>query len=80
MDDYEENVAPFEEASDEATSSRIEAADVVFDTVPTTLVGIRAKIDFAMSVDHVTGLLIDNEGRIQTFLETLYETARLIAA
>ena len=74
------NVAPLEEASDEATSSRIEAADAVFDTVPTTLVGMRAKIDFAMRVDHVTGLLIDNEGRIQTFLETLYETARLIAA
>jgi hypothetical protein len=27
---------------------------VVFETVPTTFPGMRAKIDFAMSADHVT--------------------------
>jgi hypothetical protein len=77
-DDYEENVAPFEEAADEATNKRIEAAYAIFDTVSTTLAGMRAKIDCAMSVDHIAGLL--TEERVQTFLETLYESARLIAA
>ena len=70
-DDYEANVAPFEEAAYKATSNRIEAAYAVFGTAPTTLAGMRAKIDWARSVDHVTGLLVDNEEQIQNFLNTL---------
>ena len=41
----------------------------------TTLAGMRAKIDWARSVDHVTGLLVDNEEQIQTFHKRS-ETAR----
>ncbi len=77
--DYDENVAPLDEASDQACSIRIDAAYAVFDTVPTTLAGMRAKIDFAMSVDHVTELFIDGDERVENFLETLYACARLIA-
>ena len=77
--DYEENVAPIEEASDQATGARIDAAYAVFDTVPTTLAGMRAKIDFALSADHVTGLLNDEDEILGNFLDTLYESARLIA-
>jgi hypothetical protein len=81
--DYEENVAPLQGASTGATSARIDAAYAVFDTVPTTLAGMRAKIDFAMSVDHVTDLLSAQDegerGTLGDFLETLYESARLIA-
>ena len=40
---------------------------------------MRAKIDWAMSVDHVTGLLSDTDERLGNFLNTLYESARLIA-
>ncbi len=77
--DYEENVAPIEEASNQASSARIDAAYDVFDTVPTTLPGMRAKIDFALSADHVTGLLNDEDEILGNFLDTLYESARLIA-
>ena len=78
-DDYDSNVAPFEEAADEACSIRLNAVYEVFDTVPTTLAGMRAKIDFAMSVDHVSELLEDGDERVGNFLETLYASARLIA-
>jgi hypothetical protein len=41
--------------------------------------GMRAKIDFAVSVDHVTELLMSGtEEPLENFLDTLYETARLI--
>jgi hypothetical protein len=40
---------------------------------------MRAKIDFAVSVDHVTELLMSGtEEPLENFLDTLYETARLI--
>jgi hypothetical protein len=40
---------------------------------------MREKIDFAMSVDHVTELLMNGtEEPLGNFLDTLYETARLI--
>ncbi len=77
--DYEENVAPIEEASDQAASTRIDAAYAVFDTVPTTLAGMRAKITWAMSVDHVTELFIGTHESLGNFLDTLYASARLIA-
>ncbi|MGO9399728.1 MAG: hypothetical protein ACLP19_18075 [Xanthobacteraceae bacterium] len=78
-DDYDENVAPLEEASDQAASTRIDAAYAVFDTVPTTLAGMRAKITWAMSVDHVTELFIGTHESLGNFLDTLYASARLIA-
>ena len=78
-DDYDENVAPLEEASDQAASTRIDAAYAVFDTVPTTLAGMRAKITWAMSVDHVTELFVGTHESLGNFLDTLYASARLIA-
>jgi hypothetical protein len=79
-DDYDQNVAPVEEASERATHKRHEAMVAVFETVPTTLAGMRAKIDFAMSVDHVTESLTDTETfePLCSFLNTLYESARLL--
>jgi hypothetical protein len=62
-----------------------DAAEAIFKTVPVTLAGMRAKIDFAFHVEHVTELLLNN-GREETegdtprqFIETLYEAARLLA-
>jgi hypothetical protein len=81
-EDYEKNVAPIEEAADTATDKRIEATYAVFDTVPTTLAGMRAKIDFAGSVDHITETLQQTHDpeRLKDFLETLYECAARLAA
>jgi hypothetical protein len=81
-EDYEKNVAPIEEAADTATDKRIEATYAVFDTVPTTLAGMRAKIDFADSVDHITETLqqAHDPERLKDFLETLYECAAHLAA
>jgi hypothetical protein len=44
--------------------------------------GVRAKIDWALSVDHVTDLLINNadDEVFGNFLNTLCEAAQLIAA
>jgi hypothetical protein len=69
------------DGSDTASTARIEAMHNVFGTVPTTLAGMRAKIDFATSVDHVTECITDSEDtdRLRNFLETLYESAQLIA-
>jgi hypothetical protein len=78
-DDYEENVTPFREAIDEAFEKRIDAMNAVFEIVPTTLAGFRAKIDFAMSVQHVRAAFTDNNEDLGNFLDTLYESARLIA-
>ena len=49
--------------------------------VPTTFAGMRAKIDFALSEDCVTELLIGDQEHeaLGTFLETIYESARLTA-
>jgi hypothetical protein len=52
----------------------------VFSTVPTTLAGVRAKIDFALSVDHVTECLRNGyDELLGDFLETMCESARLTA-
>ena len=79
--DYEANVLPAEEACERASDKRHEAMEAVFETVPTTLAGMRAKIDFAMSVDHVTECLTNTETTepLGDFLNTLYESARLLA-
>jgi hypothetical protein len=55
--------------------------EAVFATVPTTLAGMRAKIDFAMSAAHITDCL-QHTGTAEPlcdFLETLYEAARRLA-
>ena len=46
-------MALFEEASDLETCKRLKAMDAVFGTVPTTLAGMRAKVDFALSGEHI---------------------------
>jgi hypothetical protein len=78
-DDHEENVAPIEEAADTANSALFDVIRRVFETVPTTLAGFRAKIDFASSERHITELLADDDKDLGNFLDTLYESARLIA-
>jgi hypothetical protein len=77
-DDYEENVAPFDEACDRAYLKRYDAMQAVFEIVPATLAGMRAKIDFAVSADHVVGPLTEDE-TLQDFLNTLYECAQSLA-
>ena len=54
----------------------------VFETTPTTLEGLRAKIDFAGSVDHITESLQQTHDprRLKDFLETLYECAAQLVA
>jgi hypothetical protein len=42
-----EELEDLEDAAYDAASERIEAMHTVFETVPTTLAGLRAKIDFA---------------------------------
>ena len=51
----------------------IDVFDRVWDMVPTTLSGMRAKIDFAARLDQFADADRD-------FIETLYESARLITA
>ena len=50
----------------------------VFEIVPTTLAGMRAKIDFAVSADHVTDPLTNDE-TLHDFLNTLDKSASLLA-
>jgi hypothetical protein len=71
-------------AQGNASGRRVFATGSVFETVPTTLGGIRAKIDFALSRDFVTDLLLrsakdDPDELVRNFIETLYEGARVIA-
>ena len=79
--DYEKNVTPFEEAYEKADDNRVDAMKAVFETAPTTLAGLRAKIDFVMSGPDVTECLTcaTTDEPLRNFLETLYESARLIA-
>jgi hypothetical protein len=73
-DDYELTVLPVHDAVDAAFEKRYAAQMAVFDTAPTTLAGIRAKIDFAFSADYVTESLTGdgNNNNLRSFLETLY--------
>jgi hypothetical protein len=70
---------PVEEEA--ALAKESAAADIIFKTVPTTPAGIRAKIDFAFSVNHVTNHLKSeiSDVPLRTFLDTLYEAARTLA-
>jgi hypothetical protein len=79
-DDYEENVAPFEETADSANNSVYDVIQRFFETVPTTLAGLRAKIDFVTNTQHVTEFLdSSDEDDLRNFLNTLYASAGLIA-
>jgi hypothetical protein len=80
-DDYEANVEPYTEAANWATEKRVAAMDAIFATVPTTLAGIRAKIDFAVSMDRdfETFMGAETEQPLRDFLNTLYESTRLLA-
>ena len=77
-----EELEDLEDAAYDAASERIESMGAVFGTVPTTLAGLRAKIDFAGTVDHVTETLQQTHDpeRLKDFLETLYECAARPAA
>jgi hypothetical protein len=82
--DHEENVEPFREESNQATGARVDATYAVFDAVPTTLAGLRAKIDFIVGDGCVTDLLVADDDdapyeSIVNLLETLYQAARQIA-
>jgi hypothetical protein len=78
---FEANVLPAMKAQVKASDDCADATKAVFATVPTTLAGMRAKIDFAFSVDYVSDLLLNatTERVVQNFLETLYQSAHLIA-
>jgi hypothetical protein len=79
--DYKTSVLLVHDKSQEAFEARWAAQQAVFDTVPTTLTGMQAKIDFAMSADYITESLTNTETNepLQKFLDTLYEAARLMA-
>jgi hypothetical protein len=77
-EDYQKTVAPTEAAANFALGKREEAMIAVFATVPTTLAGMRAKIDFAVNLDPVDGFFNNDEECLRNFLETLYESSRLI--
>lgn len=74
--DYDLTVLPVEDATDQAFKKRWSATLNVVETVPTTLAGVRAKIEFATSADFVFEALVDNEGRVHAFLDTLVSIGR----
>ncbi len=66
-----------EQAAERATDARVDATRAVFEVVPTTLPGMRTKIDFAFSFDYVTNLLMRSEDKTaRKFIDTMYEAAR----
>jgi hypothetical protein len=75
---------PAEKAAEEASDARCDAIYLVLKTVPTTLAGMRAKIDWAFSTGDVSEYLLNSQGEddhtVQQFVETLFEAARLLAA
>jgi hypothetical protein len=77
-----EEVEDLEDEAYDAASDRIKAMRTVFETTPMTLAGMRAKIDFAGSMDHVTESLQQTHDpkRLKDFLETLYECAAQLVA
>jgi hypothetical protein len=73
-------MGPVDEAQSAACGAAWSGMEDVFEIVPTTLAGMRAKIDFAFSVSHVSeGLTCDDLQLLRGFMETLYEAARLLA-
>jgi hypothetical protein len=76
-----EEVRDLEDESHELASERIKLMHIAFKTVPTTLSGLRAKIDFAGDVNVTESLQQTHDPkRLKDFLETLYKcTAQLVA-
>jgi hypothetical protein len=64
---------------DQAGEAMFDTKMKVFDTPATTLAGMRAKIDFAMSESHIFECLKDNpdDQPLRNFLKTLSECAML---
>lgn len=71
-----------EMAQEAAFTKANEAKCAVFAAVPITVRGIRAKIDFVMSEQHITQSLTSTatDEPLRKFLDTLYEAACLIAS
>jgi hypothetical protein len=70
-----------EDESYDLASKRIEAMHAVFGMVPTTLAGIRAKVDFAGNVNVSESLQQTHDPkRLKEFLETLYDCAAQLVA
>jgi hypothetical protein len=69
------------EIANEASDIRIKATYAVFEMVPTTLAGMRAKIDFTMSEQYVTECLTSagTDKPLREFLDTFYEATRQMA-
>jgi hypothetical protein len=78
---YNAFVTATEEVQDAAGEAASAATEDIFNMVPTTLAGMRAKIDFAFSEDHVSMALVDSfdKEEVPRFMMTLYETACLLA-
>jgi hypothetical protein len=76
-----EEVKDLEDESYDLASVRIELMHAAFRTVPTTLTGLRAKIDFAGDANVTESLQQTHDPkRLKDFLETLYKcTAQLVA-
>jgi hypothetical protein len=79
--EYHQTVQPVHDAADAAFEKRWDAMQAAFATPPTTIAGFRALIDFATSESFVTDSLIETETNepLDGFLNTLYESARLLA-
>jgi hypothetical protein len=73
-DDYKKTAGPAEAAADFAMDKRNDAMMAFFATVPTTIDGMRTKIDFARNMDPTDWPNVDQEG-FWAFMETLYESA-----
>lgn len=87
IDRWKETFTTAETASDDDSTATMAAFDgefeamrAVLEAVPTTLAGIRAKIDFATSEQHVTAALTTaaTDQPLREFLDTLYESARVL--
>ena len=78
--DFEMTTQPALDAADAAFEKRMEAQNAVFEIVPTTLVGMRAKIEFAMRQDFVRDVLMNSTNEcLYDFLDTLYRSAAVIS-
>jgi hypothetical protein len=64
-------------AADKAGDERYDAMWIVLETVPTTLAGMRAKIDFIID-DRIFEGIKETDNGVQDAIETLYEAARRV--
>jgi hypothetical protein len=66
------------DAANKAGDERYNAMWIVLETVPTTLAGMRAKIDF-LTDDRVFQSIRETDEGVQDAIKTLYQSARLLA-